>query len=326
MRKIFFGSIVATAAISSASVALWSQQTGQEPNQSSSGTVVPPSSTTVNSSQSGNSSGSPYGSSIPQATFAGPSLSGMGAPWNIKLPTPLSVQDQTDLKRFAEMIKKLREAEEGPERQKLVEEIRTEVSRQFDNDVNKREQDLAEIEKRVKRMREQLEASRSNRDNSISSIMTMIENPNAGLGLRREWIETIINQSNAGTGSSISYGNNYGAPASATPSSGYGPSSYGSGYGSGPGNQASSYGTNAYGGGYGSNFYGSGAGQNSSKATSEGEKATQPKFNGPSSYGGGYGNSATSSGYGASYGSGTSGSPGGYGGAANESKDEPKKP
>lgn len=199
MRKIFLSSILASVLVSGASVAVWSQQ-DSAPN------VKASSNESISVARQGEE---PDSASIPLDTDATPNGNGgvvgqASMPWGLNLPTPFSVQDQADLKKFSELISKLRATKDESARQKLLEDIRGEVARQFDKDIAARQQDLDGIEQRLLRIRTQLEASRANRETNINTIVSMIESPNAGLGLRREWIDAIVNQSNQGIGTNIS--------------------------------------------------------------------------------------------------------------------------
>ncbi len=65
------------------------------------------------------------------------------------------------------------------------------VSKQLERDIENRDKMLTDLENRIKDMRVQLEERKKSKDEISKMFLLMIEQPQLGLGLPREWMNAI---------------------------------------------------------------------------------------------------------------------------------------
>ncbi len=122
---------------------------------------------------------------------------GPGMPMHGPGHPPMSPEDRKDLEDFRALLNRYRQSPDG-EKDELRDQIRENLARQFERDLERRTKQLEEIEQRASALRDQLESNRENRETVIESLMRVVENPNNGFGLPREWMDAIIGGSQPG--------------------------------------------------------------------------------------------------------------------------------
>ncbi len=95
---------------------------------------------------------------------------------------PLSAEEIADAEAFQAALQILKEAKDEAARTKAGATIKQQVLKQFDQDLNQRERELATVEERVKSLREQLEKRKSAKDDIVNLRIKTILNHAAGLG------------------------------------------------------------------------------------------------------------------------------------------------
>lgn len=99
---------------------------------------------------------------------------------------PVPAEELAAAKKLNDAVQTLKQATDDNARQVATAVIQEQLSAQFDQDVAKRETELAEVEQRVKTLREQLEKRKSLRDDIIGLRLKTIANDAAGLGFPGE--------------------------------------------------------------------------------------------------------------------------------------------
>jgi hypothetical protein len=83
---------------------------------------------------------------------------------------------------FQAAVEKLRSAKEGAEKEAAKKELSQLLEQSFTRDLEHREQDVAEIESRVKKLREQIERRKKAKDEIVGLRLKTIVNETEGLG------------------------------------------------------------------------------------------------------------------------------------------------
>ncbi len=93
---------------------------------------------------------------------------------------------------FAKLVKTLRSSSD----KQIQEEARTKLSQllkyQLDKDLTKQEEQIIAAERKLAKLREQLDARKQNQDKVADVLLLMIENPEAGVGIPSEWLRAIM--------------------------------------------------------------------------------------------------------------------------------------
>jgi chromosome segregation ATPase len=86
------------------------------------------------------------------------------------------------MKALQTAVEKLRTAKEGPEKEAATKEVMQQLEKSFTSDLERREQEVSEIESRVKKLRDQIEKRKKAKDEIISLRLKTIINETQGLG------------------------------------------------------------------------------------------------------------------------------------------------
>jgi hypothetical protein len=92
---------------------------------------------------------------------------------------PASIEE---MRAFQEAVEKLRSAKEGKEKDTAKNELLQLLEQSFARDLEHREQEVAEIESRVKKLREQIERRKKAKDEIVGLRLKTIVNETEGLG------------------------------------------------------------------------------------------------------------------------------------------------
>lgn len=95
---------------------------------------------------------------------------------------PVPAEELAAAKKLQEAIKSLKNSSEPEAQKKATDTIQQQLSEQFDLDLKQREKELAEVEAKVKSLREQLDKRKAAREDIISLRLKTITNDAAGLG------------------------------------------------------------------------------------------------------------------------------------------------
>jgi hypothetical protein len=95
---------------------------------------------------------------------------------------PIPAEELAAAKKLQEAIDLLKSAKEDEARKVATGIIQDQLNSQFDRDVEQREKELVEVERRVKTLREQLDKRKSLRDDIIGLRLKIILNDAEGLG------------------------------------------------------------------------------------------------------------------------------------------------
>ncbi len=95
---------------------------------------------------------------------------------------PIPAAELAAAKKLLEAIKSLKETSESEAQKKATETIQQQLSEQFDLDLQQREKELAEVEAKVKSLRDQLDKRKAAREDIITLRLKTITNDAAGLG------------------------------------------------------------------------------------------------------------------------------------------------
>jgi hypothetical protein len=121
--------------------------------------------------------------SRPQTTAA-PAEAPAGATFP-SAAAPAGGHEQSQLKVTLELnglIKQLRDAKIDPAKQAAMKSIRQLLERAFDRDISRREDDVSEIEGRIRMLREQIEKRKKAKDDIVGLELKTILNEAEGLG------------------------------------------------------------------------------------------------------------------------------------------------
>ena len=105
-----------------------------------------------------------------KATFAAGEHASMGSPVSIE-----------EVQQFNDAVEKLKAAKEGPDKDAAKKELLGILDRSFTHDLEHREQEVAEIEARVQKLREQIERRKKAKDEIVGLRLKTIVNATEGL-------------------------------------------------------------------------------------------------------------------------------------------------
>ena len=100
-------------------------------------------------------------------------------------------QEREDGQRLADLLIQLRSATDAEKKGELLQEVNELLSAQLDRDLARREESLAEIERRAAELRAQLEARRENKAQTLKILLMLAEHPAAGLGIPHNWMQSL---------------------------------------------------------------------------------------------------------------------------------------
>jgi hypothetical protein len=83
---------------------------------------------------------------------------------------------------FQQAVQKLRSVKEGPEKEAVKKELSALLDKSFTRDLEHREQEVAEIEVRVKKLKDQIERRKKAKDEIVGLRLKTIVNETEGLG------------------------------------------------------------------------------------------------------------------------------------------------
>lgn len=95
---------------------------------------------------------------------------------------PIPAEELAAAKKIQEAIKSLKDSSEPEAQKTATDTIQQQLSEQFDLDLKQREKELADVEAKVKSLREQLDKRKAAREDIISLRLKTITNDAAGLG------------------------------------------------------------------------------------------------------------------------------------------------
>jgi hypothetical protein len=95
---------------------------------------------------------------------------------------PIPAEELAAAKKLQEAIKSLNQSSDPEVQKTATDTIQQQLSEQFDLDLKQREKELADVEAKVKSLREQLDKRKAARDDIISLRLKTITNDAAGLG------------------------------------------------------------------------------------------------------------------------------------------------
>lgn len=95
---------------------------------------------------------------------------------------PLSAEEAEEQQKLAEATGLLHSSRDEAVRQKATDTIHEQLNAQFDRDLKRREQELADIEARLKALREQVDRRKAARDRIVELRLNTIINEADGLG------------------------------------------------------------------------------------------------------------------------------------------------
>lgn len=95
---------------------------------------------------------------------------------------PLSKEEIAEMRKLAEATRLLHESKDDEARKKAADSIREHLNAQFDRDLKRREKELADIEARLKTLREQVEKRKAARDRIVGLRLDTIVNEADDLG------------------------------------------------------------------------------------------------------------------------------------------------
>lgn len=95
---------------------------------------------------------------------------------------PIPAEELAAAKKLQEAIKSLKDSSEPEAQKTATDTIQQQLSEQFDLDLKQREKELADVEAKVKSLREQLDKRKAAREDIIGLRLKTITNDAAGLG------------------------------------------------------------------------------------------------------------------------------------------------
>lgn len=136
------------------------------------------------------------------------------------LQEPMSEEELAELKTCQSAMTTLRSEQSAEEKAAARKSLLEVMTTQFDRDLQSREQDIVELESRVKKLRDQFDKRKTARDKIIELRMSVIENEINGLGFPDTGGYTPMDQSGVpgleagvpGTGSRFAPGASFGIP------------------------------------------------------------------------------------------------------------------
>jgi len=181
---------------------VWGQQTkpvrGQDGNPESSGDLVPPGIVYPTESQFKRPMESPSLPNPPSRPSLGPvgpdaelgpidleyygPAPLMRRPWGMGGMNGGRREASEEMQAFKQAVDKLRMAKEGSDKDAAKKELAELLDRSFTHDLERREQEVAEIESRVKKLREQIERRKKAKDEIVGLRLKTIVNETEGLG------------------------------------------------------------------------------------------------------------------------------------------------
>lgn len=114
-------------------------------------------------------------------------------------------QNVEGMEEFRDTVQRLRRPGEEDSKEVLRQQVRELLRAQLDRDLEQREKSLREIEERAARLREQLEVRRANQEETLQLLMTIVENPSAGLGLPDPWMRVLLPSPGGAFGDAYGY-------------------------------------------------------------------------------------------------------------------------
>jgi hypothetical protein len=106
----------------------------------------------------------------------------MRRPWGMPGPNGGGREASKEMRAFKQAVDKLRIAKEGPDKEAAKKELAELLDRSFTRDLEHREKQVAEIESRVKKLREQIERRKKAKDEIVGLRLKTIVNETEGLG------------------------------------------------------------------------------------------------------------------------------------------------
>jgi hypothetical protein len=125
---------------------------------------------------------------IPPGAFIRRDLPGEGAvgygvaPRRGQVRTRRASASIEEMQAFHQAVEKLRSAKEGPDKEAAKKELLQLLEQSFTRDLEHREQEVAEVESRVKKLREQIERRKKAKDEIVGLRLKTIVNETEGLG------------------------------------------------------------------------------------------------------------------------------------------------
>jgi hypothetical protein len=118
----------------------------------------------------------------PEAQYFNPGGWARGYAPNGRRPHRPDRAQMAEMKALATAVEKLKAAKEGPEKEAATKELTQQLEKSFIYDLERREKEVAEIEGRVKKLRDQIEKRKKAKEEIISLRLKTIINETEGLG------------------------------------------------------------------------------------------------------------------------------------------------
>jgi hypothetical protein len=97
-------------------------------------------------------------------------------------PHPMSREEMQEVEAFHRSIEKLKSAKSDADKTSATNELSKMLEKSFQRDLERREHEIAQVEARVKKLREQIEKRRKAKDDILSLRLKTIVNEADGLG------------------------------------------------------------------------------------------------------------------------------------------------
>jgi hypothetical protein len=103
-----------------------------------------------------------------------------------------SPEEAKQLAEFRKLVSDYRKEKDQQRKGELRESIKEQLASQLDRDIESRKAKLNEMEERVQRLRNQLEASEGTKDATVDSLLQMLEGDNANpFGISPAWLDAL---------------------------------------------------------------------------------------------------------------------------------------
>ncbi len=118
----------------------------------------------------------------------GPGMGGMGGmpgPGMGMHPEriPMSPEERERLNEFRKLINQYRQAKDDQEKEELKGTIRDRLAEQLESDLERREEQIGEMEKRIEKLRDQVKKAREGKEDTVEALVDRLDGASGPIGI-----------------------------------------------------------------------------------------------------------------------------------------------
>ncbi len=110
---------------------------------------------------------------------------------------PMTPEEMRRLQDFRRSIQNYRQEKDSARKDELREEIQTQLSDQLNRDVEKRKEQIAALEKRLDRLRQQVKDAEESREETVDNLLGMLDDGQGPFAISPAWIQALQSGPNA---------------------------------------------------------------------------------------------------------------------------------